>query len=268
MTETEPTVTVCIASYNTRYATELTIRSARRRAGRPFQLVVGDGASTDGTLAMLERLQLRGLLTLDRADGRRTHAEWLDHWYSTTTCRFLVFSDSDVFYLRNDWLTDMVEVAEHTGAAIVAGRIQPDWSQRPSYAGGTFLRSMPGERPEPCLMLLDLEQLRGLVDASFAFYEDPMLDNQGHNTGYDIAGWHMRSAKRAGLSCIQMPEVFQKKYRHWGGLTWKRSGSKGLHLKLRARQLAKMALLRVFLVFERGRDRVFVSPNGHSLPCE
>ena len=183
------TIDVCIASYNTKAATELTIRSARRRAGIDARLVVGDGASTDGTLTMLEALERDGAISIERWPGRRLHKDWLDHWYGTSDADYLVFSDSDVFYRRDGWLRDLVDTAEREGAALVAARIQPDWSQRPRWADGTAT-TLPGERPEPCLMLLDLRQLRGVVAASFAYHEEPLVDRPGHK---------LRVRRRGGL---------------------------------------------------------------------
>ena len=48
--------------------------------GGPFELVVGDAGSTDGSLAMLRDFEARGWLRLEVAAGGRKHAEWLDLW--------------------------------------------------------------------------------------------------------------------------------------------------------------------------------------------
>jgi hypothetical protein len=247
-------VELCIASYNTRRATELTIRSAVRRAGMPFHLVVGDGGSVDGSVRMLERFADSGLLTLELAPSGSSHAEWLDHWYATCAGRYLVFSDSDVYYRRSGWLTDMVEAARDSGAALVAGRIQPNWSERPRFADGSQ-RRLPGARPEPCLLLIDMHQLRGVVDSSFAWHEEPLPDRPGQKLTLDVGGAFMRAVQEAGLRCIEMPIDFQRKYRHWGGLTWKRVSSDGLALKIRSRQFAKASLVTGLLVAERVADR-------------
>lgn len=250
---------VCIASYNTARATELTVRSALRRAGMPFQLIVGDGASTDGSLKMLQRFDDSGLLQLDVAPSARLHTEWLDHWYRTCTARYLVFSDSDVYYRRHGWLLDLVNTSRETGAALVAGRIQPHWTERPAFADGMQKR-LPGARPEPCLMLIDMDQVRGVVQTSFAWYQEPIPDQPGQKLMFDVAGAFMRSAEQAGLKCIAMPDHFQSKYRHWGGLTWKKASSEEIGLRLRTRQLAKTGLVFVLLAAERSFDAL--GPQG------
>ena len=246
----EAVAQVCIASYNTKRATELTIRSALRRAGMPFQLIVGDGASTDGSAQMLDRFADSGVLQVEHSDGPRRHPEWLDHWYRTCTRRYLVFSDSDVFYRRSDWLVDMVNTSQKMGAALVAGRIQPSWAERPRFADGTHPH-LPGPRPEPCLLLMDLQQLRGVVETGFGWLQEPIPDRPGQQLVFDVAGAFMRDAERAGLGCIEMPSAFQKKYRHWGGLTWKKGTSDGIDVRLWARQTVKAGLVSLLLVRER-----------------
>lgn len=255
------TIEVCIASYNTRMATELTIRSARRQAGVEFRLVVGDGASTDGSLELLRALEAREMLSLQTWSKRVMHKDWLDRWYSTSQADYLVFSDSDVYYRRHGWLRELVEEAEQQGAAIVAGRIQPDWSLRTLWAEGTA-RTLPGERPEPCLMLLDLRRLRPLVTTSFAYLEEPLAGRPGQKVGYDVGGAFMREARRAGLVCLAMPPSYASAYRHWGGLTWKKGGSGSWKRRLSPRRLAKHVLLQAALVRERLLDRELPGQDG------
>jgi GT2 family glycosyltransferase len=65
-------ITVHVASWNTASATELCLRTMRRHAGHPFALVVGDGGSTDGSLAMLRDFAQRGWLELEVRAGAHT----------------------------------------------------------------------------------------------------------------------------------------------------------------------------------------------------
>ena len=107
----QPDVRVHIASINTARVTELCIRTMHRYAGYPFTLVVGDGGSTDGSLEMLRRLERQGWLELEVAPNGRLRTEWLDHWFAECSERLAVFSDSDVEYLRPNWLREMVDAA-------------------------------------------------------------------------------------------------------------------------------------------------------------
>ena len=78
-------VTVHLASLNTRAVTELCIRSLREHAGMPFELVVGDCGSTDGSLEMLRRMEAEGWLRLEVAPEGRRHPDWLDRWLAACT---------------------------------------------------------------------------------------------------------------------------------------------------------------------------------------
>jgi glycosyltransferase involved in cell wall biosynthesis len=254
MAETDGDISVCVASYNSRAVTELCIRSMARRAGVDFELVVGDSASADGSAEMLGRFAASGVLALEAVEAPRKHADWLDQWYSSCKSRYLVFSDSDVEYRGDGWLLEMVQYSQSTGAAVVAGRIQPDWTARPRTADGRG-RYLPGARPEPCLMLLDLAQLRGVVDTSFEFMTEPLFEGSEQTLVFDVGGAFLRSLLEAGLRAEQMPTEFQRKYRHWGGLTARKPGDKSLTFASRSKQTLKIFLVRARLWRERIRDK-------------
>jgi hypothetical protein len=39
---------------------------------------------------------------------------------------------------------------------------------------------------------------------------------------HDVAGWVEVQAQRAGLPVLVMPDWYRSKYRHFGGLSWRR----------------------------------------------
>lgn len=241
----EPRVTVHVASLNTARVTELCIRSMRHYAGRAFDLVVGDAGSTDGSLAMLRGFEARGWLELEVAEGGRKHAEWLDLWIARCPTRYAVFSDSDVEYLQPDWLADLVRTAESTGAALVCARMQwpPDSFVHP--VTGAARRLAP--RPTPWLQMLDVDQVRGRVDASFRYRDVADPDAFGGKVAYDVGAAYFAALEAAGLAWAEMPESWQPKFRHYGGLTWLKSGQTQATLRVRARQLAKVGLVHAHL---------------------
>jgi hypothetical protein len=242
------TVAVHVASFNTARATELCIRSMRHFAGRHFELLVGDAGSTDGSLTMLRRFETRGWLQLEVAPGGRKHPEWLDRWLAQSDARYVVFSDSDVEYLEHGWLRDLVETAEHERAALVCARMQtpPDTFEHP--VTGAKRRLAP--RPTPWLLLLDTEQVRGRVDASFGYVDVVDPDAYGGKVAYDVGAAYFAALEAAGLTWAEMPPGWQSKFRHFGGLTWLKPGT-GASTKVRARQLAKLGLVQLHLVRAR-----------------
>ena len=237
---TNPPITdVCFASYNTRRMSELCVRSMRKFAGYPFRLSVGDCGSTDGSLAMFQGYATAGQLHLEVAPLGRRHGEWLDHWFRTSEADLLVFCDSDVEYLAPNWLADMVQRAEDTGAALIATRIQA-LDGVPYVHPGTGAIATLAARPEPWLMMLDLRQLRGKVTTSFLYTEE--IDADGTKVAFDTAAAFFRDTVAAGLSYGEMPTGFSRSFRHYSGLTWQR---RGIPISRQLKQAAKRCWVNV-----------------------
>lgn len=243
-------VVVHVASWNTRRVTELCIRSMRHYAGHPFELVVGDGGSTDGSVPMLQDLERRGWLRLETVSGGRKHAEWLDHWVVTCPARYCVFSDSDVEYLAAGWLDDLVGATVRSGAALTCARMQwpPPEFNHPTT--GAARRLAP--RPTPWLFLLDLDQVRGRVDTSFRYRDEVDADAYGGKVAYDVGAAYYAELCRVGLDWTEMPDAFQAKFRHYGGLTWLKASARA-SWRVRAKQLTKAGIVRAHL--RRARSR-------------
>jgi glycosyltransferase involved in cell wall biosynthesis len=242
-------VRVHVPTINTAAVTELCIRTMRRRAGAPFELVVGDGGSTDGSLDVLRHFERDGWLTLEIAPGGRTHAAWLDKWFAECPTRYALFSDSDVEFHRDGWLHDMVETARRTGAALVATRIQARGGVEYRHPQ-TGARRILAERPEPWLMLVDIAQTRGVVETSFA-YRDEIDPNTGRKIGFDIGAAFFRDLQQAGLTYAEMPPDFARAFTHYGSMSWKRLRDQKMPIVHRARQLLKHARVRVNLTRAR-----------------
>ncbi len=225
-----------VASFNTAAATELCIRSMRHTAGMPFALTVGDGGSHDRSPAMLQRYSDAGVIDLQTTSEPKTHAAWLDEWFAACPERYCGFSDSDVEYLGAGWLRAMVDCATEHNAALVATRIQARGGVEYRHPA-TGAQRVLAPRPEPWLLLIDTEQTRGRVHASFA-YEDRMRDD-GAKVAYDTAAAFFEAVEGLDLVWVEMPESFARSYRHFGGLSWNRASDRRVALQTRARQLAK-----------------------------
>ena len=255
--QNEPDVRVHVATINTAAAVELAIRSMRRYAAYPFELVVGDSGSTDGSLTMLRRLERAGWLSLEVAPEGRTHAEWLDHWFATCPRRYAVFVDSDVELIGVGWLRDMVRAATEHGAALVATRIQ-------AVDGVAYRHPVTGaerilaSRPEPWLMLLDVEQTRGRVPSGFGYRDEGSQDAPGGKVAFDVGAAMFRDLRDAGLGWLEMPADFARRYHHFGGVSWQKGGDRKMPPARRAKQMAKAARIRWHLALTRWATRGLV----------
>ncbi len=259
MSETE--IRVHVASINTCSVTELCVRSMRKYAGIPFELVVGDGGSTDRSLEMLRGFEKRGWLDLviDVTEPPRMHGQWLDRWLAECPRRYCVFSDSDVEFLGSGWLSDMLDVTVATGAAMVCAHFTPSDLHylHPAYGVEMHLAA----RPSPWLMLVDVEQVRdGPECASFMFHEDAATSTSPA-VYYDVGGYFFRELVERRLPWQAMPEAWLEKVHHFGGMSWGLPGGGGNRAfladapdlswirqqRVRARELRKRAEVRVHL---------------------
>jgi glycosyltransferase involved in cell wall biosynthesis len=212
-----PSVTVHVASFNTRSATELCIRSLRRFADHPFELRVGDSGSSDGSVEMLERMAARGWLELETSDEPRVHSYWLDHWLAICEAEYAVFVDSDVQFLRTGWLRQLVDRARTMGAAVVCGEFLPAGSFTEPVGG----RHVHGAaRPSPWLFLVRVAPVRALGISFGVAVEEPAAVPEGVVL-YDVGGRLFQEAVSQGLSWAEMPERYRRRlYQHFGGLSW------------------------------------------------
>ena len=249
-----PGVTVHVASCNTAAVTELCIRSMRHYAGHPFELVVGDAGSTDGSVAMLRGFADRGWLRLEEAPGGRKHAQWLDRWVEQCETRHSVFCDSDVEFLGPGWLADLVARATTMGPdgetepALVCARMQWPPAEFTHPTSGAIRRLAP--RPTPWMLLLDLDQVRGAVHESFGYRDVVDPDAFGGKVAYDVGAAYFAALEAAGLTWAEMDPEFRRTFRHFGGLTWLKAASRATP-KVRAKQAAKIGLVHAHLLRAR-----------------
>lgn len=211
-------VAVFVASFNTREATELCIRSMRRYADYPFELTVGDSGSADGSLELLEEFEERGWLRLERSPGPRRHAQWLDGWLGSCRADLAVFVDSDVEFLRPGWLRTLVEHAERRGAALVCAEFLAESRDFIEPVGGQRVR-LAG-RPAPWLLLLEPGRLRPL-GVGFDFHADREADVPEGTIAYDVGARLFAELPARGLPWAVMPRRYRRFYRHYRGLSWR-----------------------------------------------
>ncbi len=235
-------VTVHVASKNTRLYTELCLRSMWRLAGCPFELVVGDCSSEDGTQRILERMAADGSLTLQVSPAETSHSDWIDRWRRECRTRYFVIVDSDVEFLEPGWLPRLV--ASLGDRSMVAYGVIPEQRYRETGYGDPFEYTLL-ERPDPCVLLLDHERTRH-IPASFAWREE--ADRWPAQRAYDTSGYFARALEQDGQTWAGLPDSVQRSFRHFGGRSWRKKGPRRRRIRYRlfnARLEATVLLLRL-----------------------
>lgn len=210
-------VEVFIASLDTCMATELAIRSLRAHDHSDYEIVVGDGGSTDGSLEMLEGLRQRGWLRLERRADRCAHHVWIEHRLATSEADYVVFCDSDMEFRKADPILDLVATARRTGSALVAAELCASGPGIEPISGSAIVMA---ERPSAWLFLVAPDRIRQ-IETSFAFAFVPRGDAIEGGLAYDTgAAWFAELRKR-GIPWAAMPGSFTRRFRHHAGLSWR-----------------------------------------------
>lgn len=231
-------VDVCVASFNTSAATELTVRALREQVGTAFRVVVGDGGSNDGSPEMLGAFERRGWLHLERRSVRTTHAEWLDYWVEESQADVLVFCDSDLQVLDPGAIDRLVRRLVDADCALASAEMLREERDVIEPVGLQKVRAMP--RPSPWLMALSPTVARE-VGRSFAFRTEVVPDIPEGRRAYDTSAYWFEGLRRSKVRWASMPGSYTKAYRHYQGLTWRGPVSKldpndggGIHGELTA----------------------------------
>jgi hypothetical protein len=214
-------VTVHVASLNTRRFTELCLRSMWRSAGAPFELVVGDVSSVDGSGEMLRRMTRSGRLRLQQAPYPHSHGEWIDQWRAECESDVFVVVDSDIEFAGRGWLPRLVRALE--GHAMVAyGRVPEQTYTETRQAPPGVINPMSGRtvtllpRPDPCVLALD-HHLTREIPTSFVW--QPEDETWPPTRAWDTAGAFADTLERAGLSWGVLTEEDRQTFVHYRAQT-------------------------------------------------
>lgn len=234
----EAEVRLHVASANTRHATELCIRSIHRYAGYPFELVIGESNSEDGSQELLAKLHQKTKLDLQVATRWMQHYEWLDKWVAECELPYAVFVDSDVEFFQPGWLARLMGVAR-SGAALV---LTSEPADRPGYVDpDTGRKCRIAARLDPSLMVIDVQQVRRL---GVSFEPKTFVPSDEVPEGaisWDTGAFVFQRLKDEGLRYEVMPPDFHAAYLHYGGLSWS-GGLRGAARRDRLKKLAKIYL--------------------------
>jgi hypothetical protein len=131
---------------------------------------------------------------------------------------YLLFADSDIVFLRDGGLVEMVRRLESTSAAMVAGEFLPEVENFVEPVAGETIRL--AARLSPWLLLVSPPKLRAL-DESFAFQKREQPDIPEGLVGFDVGPAVYAGAQSAGMPCLAMPPAFRMTYRHVSGASWR-----------------------------------------------
>jgi glycosyltransferase involved in cell wall biosynthesis len=125
MSSTHPTVSVIVPAYNRAHLIGRALESLRMQAYRDFEVVLGDDASTDDTVAMAQRawpdLKVARLRVNRGASSARNAA------IRESRGRFLAFLDSDDEWLPEKLVVQMDYLERHPEVAVCACAYRKQW---------------------------------------------------------------------------------------------------------------------------------------------
>ncbi len=242
---------MCIASFNTRRATEVAVRRVLAQRGVSVQVHVGDAGSTDGSLVMLQRFADRGLLRLQIAPQGRSHGEWLDDWTATLEAPYIAFVDSDLFLLRRHTLRRLLDAIVDSNAILATCARVPEIPDYVSDINGDRYRV--ATRVAPWLVAFRTKELRALR-ASWRYRWEARPDLPERAMSWDVGADVDAALVAAGRPAVVMPSSFDREWIHVGGLSWRaqRDRSVGMRDRLKG-AFVDVALLATRLTSHPGR---------------
>jgi len=121
--------TICIINYKSLDFTRLCLRSIRKFTHYPYEIIVIDNNSADESLEYLKSLKWIRLIERNSSkdpSGGYSHAAALDLGLSGCNTEFFVSMHSDVFVIRDNWLTELIGYFGSNGgiACVGTGKIE------------------------------------------------------------------------------------------------------------------------------------------------
>ncbi len=109
-------VTICIVNYKTEELTRLCLRSIRKFTRFPYEVIVVDNNSEDGSLDYLRSLKWIKLIERPGAEGKSgswSHGTALDLGLEACTTEYFMAMHSDTFVHKDGWLTELTAIMEN-----------------------------------------------------------------------------------------------------------------------------------------------------------
>lgn len=154
----------------------------RQDAPVPFEVVVVDDGSADGTWPVLSDLAARTPLALTalRLAGNRGAGAGRNRGVAAARAALVAFTDDDCLP-EPGWLGALVAAAAPTDVVAVQGRTEPEDAPPP----GPWARSLWVPAPTPWLETCNVAYRRSAFDAVGGFAEgDPLFSRSGRGRGF------------------------------------------------------------------------------------
>ena len=215
-----PEVTIFISSFNTRYPLELTIKSLLKNTTYPnFKIWIADNASNDGSIEYLDSLMFQNIpIRVIKSDKPRPHSEWLDEVAKTVDTPYWMSVHSDMIFYSGDWIVDMLKIMENNldQDLLIAERVS---------TGEVQIEPLSGKKVRSyekfCTWLFCFRSnYRDRIQTSFDFVKEPEDLDTGIIPIYDTGERLLADMKECGMRHGYMPSWFQKRYYHFGSLSY------------------------------------------------
>ena len=118
--------TICIVNYKTEELTRLCLRSIRKRTKAPYEVIVVDNDSGDGSLEYLRSLKWIKLIERPgevKQGGSWAHGTALDIGLENCRTEFFMAMHSDTFVRRDGWLEELTSLAADGAACVGGGKL-------------------------------------------------------------------------------------------------------------------------------------------------
>lgn len=152
----EGTTTICIVNYKTEELTRLCLRAIRKFTRVPYEVVVVDNDSGDGSLEYLRSLKWIRLIERPgemKNSGSWAHGTALDRGLESCTTEFFMAMHSDTFVHREGWLGEMLVYMTADTACAGGGKLdlKPFWQvmlKRMTDVKALMKKMSPGMRDD------------------------------------------------------------------------------------------------------------------------
>ena len=133
-------VTIIIVNENTKDALELCLLSIKKYTDYPYEVIVVDHSSTDGSLYLLNKFSWVKIIEISGLKIEERHGKALDIGVKNVKSKYFLTLDSDVEILDHNWLAEMVKKIKKT-QGVFCGEMSP--ATRSELWGGFSERCLP-----------------------------------------------------------------------------------------------------------------------------